>query len=143
MVFLNSPCLETPKNVLKKSRKKKSDGGWVGLGFSKSTGGPSKKVLPGQSTGGRAYKEQRAESREPRAESQVPSAKCQVPARQLVVGAKLGCPGWELGGGGACFVLQLGIGIICNMQYAMSKQIGRLRLRGRAVLAASLFFPAI
>jgi hypothetical protein len=40
MVFLNSPCRETPKNVLKKKvKKKKSDGGWVGLGFSKCTGG--------------------------------------------------------------------------------------------------------
>jgi hypothetical protein len=40
MVFLNSPCRETPKNVLKKKvKKKKSDGGWVGLRFSKCTGG--------------------------------------------------------------------------------------------------------
>jgi hypothetical protein len=41
MVFLNSPCRETPKNVLKKNAKKKKSrrGGWVGLGFSKSTGG--------------------------------------------------------------------------------------------------------
>ena len=31
---------ETPKNVLKKVKgEKKSDGGWVGLGFSKFTGG--------------------------------------------------------------------------------------------------------
>jgi hypothetical protein len=39
MVFLNSPYRETPKNVLKKNSKKKSGGGWVGLGFSKCTGG--------------------------------------------------------------------------------------------------------
>jgi hypothetical protein len=40
MDFLNSPCRETPKNVLKKKvKKKKSDGGWLGLGFSKCTGG--------------------------------------------------------------------------------------------------------
>ena len=36
MVFLNSPCRETPKNVLKKKvkGKKKSEGGWVGRRFS-------------------------------------------------------------------------------------------------------------
>jgi hypothetical protein len=40
MVFFNSPYRETSKNVLKKkSRKKCSDGGWVGLGLSKCTGG--------------------------------------------------------------------------------------------------------
>jgi hypothetical protein len=43
VVFLNSPCQETPKNVLKKKAKgKKSqmvDGGWVDLGFSKCMGG--------------------------------------------------------------------------------------------------------
>jgi hypothetical protein len=39
MVFLNSPCRETPKNVQKKVKKKKSDGGRVGLGFSKCAGG--------------------------------------------------------------------------------------------------------
>jgi hypothetical protein len=43
MVFLNSPCRETPKNVLKKkSRKKKSRmvGGWVGDSVN-VRGGPS------------------------------------------------------------------------------------------------------
>jgi hypothetical protein len=40
MVFLNSPYREAPKNVQKeKTRKKQSAGGWVGLGFSKCTGG--------------------------------------------------------------------------------------------------------
>jgi hypothetical protein len=52
MVFLNSPCRETPKNVLKKkSREKKSDGGWVGLGFSKCTGGSVDLFFAGPSTG--------------------------------------------------------------------------------------------
>jgi hypothetical protein len=31
MVFLNSPCRETPKNVLKKKVKKKKVGWWVGV----------------------------------------------------------------------------------------------------------------
>jgi hypothetical protein len=40
MVFLNSPCRETPKNLIKKNvTKTKSHGGWVGLRFSKCTGG--------------------------------------------------------------------------------------------------------
>jgi hypothetical protein len=40
VVFLNSPCRGTSEDVLKKkqARKKKSDGGWVSLGFSKRTG---------------------------------------------------------------------------------------------------------
>ena len=51
MVFLNSPCRETPKNVLKKNlRKKKSDGGWVGLGFSQCTGGSVDFFFAGPST---------------------------------------------------------------------------------------------
>jgi hypothetical protein len=42
------PCRETPKNALpKKSQEKKmSDGGWVGLGFSKCTGGSVDFFLP-------------------------------------------------------------------------------------------------
>jgi hypothetical protein len=52
MVFLNSPCRETPKNVLKKkSRKKKSHCGWVGLGFSKCTGGSVDLFFAGPSRG--------------------------------------------------------------------------------------------
>jgi hypothetical protein len=30
MVFLNSPCRETPKNVLKKKKSRKKVGWWVG-----------------------------------------------------------------------------------------------------------------
>jgi hypothetical protein len=43
MVFLNSPCRETPKNVLKKKAKKKKVGGvggWV-WDLVKARGGPS------------------------------------------------------------------------------------------------------
>jgi hypothetical protein len=39
MVFLNSPFRETLKNALKKKVKKKNVMWWVGLGFSKCTGG--------------------------------------------------------------------------------------------------------
>jgi hypothetical protein len=39
MVLLNSPSREAPKNVLNKNTKKKKVGWWVGLGFSKCTGG--------------------------------------------------------------------------------------------------------
>jgi hypothetical protein len=35
-----------PKRTKKKSRKKKSAGGWVGLGFSKCTGGSVENLLP-------------------------------------------------------------------------------------------------
>jgi hypothetical protein len=44
--FLNSHCRETPKNVIKKAKKKKrSGGGWVGLRFSKCTGGPGPSIF--------------------------------------------------------------------------------------------------
>jgi hypothetical protein len=39
---MNSPYRETPKSVLKKKQEKNrlvAGGGWVGLGFSKCTGG--------------------------------------------------------------------------------------------------------
>jgi hypothetical protein len=50
MVFLNLDSLPLPRNALKKKvKKKKSDGGWVGLGFSKCTGGVRRFVFAGPS----------------------------------------------------------------------------------------------
>jgi hypothetical protein len=51
VVFLNSPCRETPENVLKKCQETQSRlaaGGWAGLGFRKCTGGSvGKKMADG------------------------------------------------------------------------------------------------
>jgi hypothetical protein len=53
VVFLNSPYRETPKKRTKKKvKKKKPGGGWVGLGFSKCTGGSVKNKIAGPSPAG-------------------------------------------------------------------------------------------
>jgi hypothetical protein len=65
IVFLNSPHREKPQNVLKqKSRKKKSAGGWVGLGFSKYTGGSVDFVLPAPRERERERERKREKERE-------------------------------------------------------------------------------
>jgi hypothetical protein len=54
VVFLNPPALprNTQKRTKKSQEKQKSDGGWVGLGFSKCTGGrPSIYCLPAPRAG--------------------------------------------------------------------------------------------
>jgi hypothetical protein len=49
MVFLNSPCRETPKNLLKKKCQEKKVGWGGGLGFSKCPGGSVDFLLAGPS----------------------------------------------------------------------------------------------